>query len=681
MKKIQLGLISAIYVSSAFGEVINLAAVSVTGLREEQRVLDQALSISTKEKKEIKLDQVIFQKDLLNSIAGVNVIQTSSGIGHMLSIRTPISTQPYFLILQDGIPVQSSGFFNHNSLAYTNFESASSTEVLKGAGTALYGSDAVAATVNIQSQAPSQISEAMLRLKGGADGYASGYVEQSDTIDEKSSYRIGGGYTHNDGWREHTTYDRVELMGRYDTMINDENLIKINLTANKTEAQQAGTLDSLDELENNAQSVGNIQDIIDQGYDPKRKFDFARLSVEWDNYSFENLEISTITYLRTNRNRYTATWENNLPTNDSKEKTLGLMQKNTYDHDYGKLILGFDTEFTKSNRTYTQEFDFVPSRWGSPVEKGTIYDYDINYFAFSPYAHTDWNLGEHWLLGAGLRYDTNNFDYTNKTDNGQYTESDYFRPSDTSDSFSHLSPKLSLSYKANKSMNIYLRYANGFRIPQASRLYALKTNNSDFSLEPEISDTYEFGLKKVYQNHSLEVAMYYMTIDDTITRRENPDTGDRYYENGETSTHKGIELTYSGKLTKEISTKVAYSYTKHNFKNDIDYGNNEQEAAPNHLANARVFYEPSFLRGLIMMAEWQYLSSYWMDNTNLYKYSGYSIANIKGDYEFSKHLSFFAKINNITDVTYAEKASFAYGTERYTPAAPMQAFAGLEYKW
>jgi hypothetical protein len=29
-------------------------------------------------------------------------------------------TSPYYLMLQDGIPVQSSGFFNHNGLAYTN---------------------------------------------------------------------------------------------------------------------------------------------------------------------------------------------------------------------------------------------------------------------------------------------------------------------------------------------------------------------------------------------------------------------------------------------------------------------------------------------------------------------------------------------------------------------------------
>jgi len=681
MNTIKISLITAACVLSSYAEVINLEAVSVTGMREEEKVLDQSLSLSKKEQNEIKLDQIVFQKDLLNSMAGVNVTQTSSGIGHMLSVRTPITTQPYFLYLQDGIPVQSSGFFNHNALAFTNFESASSTEVLKGAGTALYGSDAVAATVNIQTQEPSKSLEGKVRLKAGSDGYASGYTELSDTLDERSSYRVGGGYTHNDGWREHTAYDRYELMGRYDYMINDENLLKTSFTANKTNAEQAGDLNSLDDLENNAESVGDIQALIDAGYDPRRKFDFARVSLEWDNYSFENLEISTIAYLRSNRNRYTATWQNNLPTNDSQEKSLGLMQKNSYDHDLGKLVVGFDIDLTKSNREYTQNFDYVPTGFGSAVAKGTIYDYDVDYFAFSPYIHTDWNLGEMWLLGAGLRYDTNQFDYTNNTADGQYASSSYFRPSDRKDSFNHLSPKLSLAYRPNESMNVYLRYANGFRIPQASRLYSLSTNNSAFTLDPETSDTYEFGLKKIFEKHSIEAALFYMSIDDTITRYTNSGTGDRYYANGETSKHKGIELSYAGKFNKELSTKLAYSYTKHNFNNDPKYGNNEQESAPNHLANARLFYSPSYLKGLTTMAEWQYVGSYWMDNEHTHKYAGYSIANLKADYSYSEKVSVFAKINNITDEKYAERASFAYGKEKYTPAAPRQFFAGLEYRW
>ena len=135
----------------AENSVVEIKPISVTATGIEESVLSQPLSIATKGENEIKLDQVIFQKDLLNSLAGVRIEQTGSVIGHMTSIRMPINTSSYYLFMQDGIAVQSSGFFNHNGLAYTTFQSSSSVEVLKGAGTALYGSDAVAAVVNVES--------------------------------------------------------------------------------------------------------------------------------------------------------------------------------------------------------------------------------------------------------------------------------------------------------------------------------------------------------------------------------------------------------------------------------------------------------------------------------------------------------------------------------------------------
>ncbi len=56
-------------------------------------------------------------------------------------------------------------------------------------------------------------------------------------------------------------------------------------------------------------------------------------------------------------------------------------------------------------------------------------------------------------------------------------------------------------------------------------------------------------------------------------------------------------------------------------------------------------------------------------------------ANLKPTYQASKQLSLSAKIININDEIYAETASYSYGKEKYTPAAPRQFFAGLEYSF
>ena len=262
-------------------EVINLEEITVTGTRAEEATVSQGLSIDKKSAKEIELDQVVFQKDLLNSLSNVLVTQTSSGVGHMLSVRTPISTNPYFLYLQDGIPVQSSGFFNHNALAYTSFESADSVEVLKGAGTALYGSDAISAVVNVNSAKLDGKKESKVKLNVGTEGYKHTYLKNSGTMGEATNYEVGVGFTKNDGYRDHSSHKRFEATAKFDTMINDENDLETSLSFNKTEADQAGVL-THEELDSGSTSVGDIKSKLDQ-VDPQRKFDFIRASLKWTN--------------------------------------------------------------------------------------------------------------------------------------------------------------------------------------------------------------------------------------------------------------------------------------------------------------------------------------------------------------------------------------------------------------
>lgn len=685
MNIIKISLITAACVVGAYAEVINLEPVSVTGLREEQKISEQALSISTKEDKEIKLDQVIFQKDLLNSMAGVRIEQTTSVIGHKTAIRTPSTTSPYFLFMQDDIPVQSSGFFNHNGLAYTTFESANSVEVLKGAGTALYGSDAVAAVVNVKSAAaPSKELETSVRVKGGSHGYVSGNVEASDSINEDSGYRAKVNYSKSSGWRQHTSYDRYEATLRYDEMLNDENMLKVILTGSKTDAEQADSFEDYANIENQNTASSDDPNFMTalEKTDVRRKFDYARLSLEWSNYSVDGLEVSTTPYIRYNRNQYVATWEKNLPSNDSEQQTLGLLQKNTLDISMGRLIFGFDTEYTNSSTQYDQDFDLTTSGWGAKTyTQGALYDYDVEYFAISPYVHTDINVNEEFVISAGLRYDYNHYDYTNNLSVGADASNTYYRVADRSDDFDHLSPKLALSYHPSEDLNLYARYANGFRIPQATRLYSQKVGYEDVRLDSETTNTYEIGVKKEFENTYVELAAYYMSIDDTITRYEDSGSGLYYYKNGGSTLHRGIEATVFTQVTQEWGAKVAYSYAKHSYDNDEAYGSNEQAEAPNTTANGRLIYTPDYLHGLSVMAEWQYVGSYWMDDENTQKYNGYSIGNLKADYKYNENISVFGKVTNITDKAYATSATYRYNTTNYTPGDPRQFYAGLEYRW
>jgi len=652
MKKTTIVLALSVINLLAESSVIELTPFSVVATGIEESVVEQPLSISTKGEEEVKLDQVIFQKDLLNSLSGVRIEQTGSVIGHTTAIRMPENKGSYYLFMQDGIPVQSSGFFNHNGLSYTTFQSASSVEVLKGAGTALYGSDAVAAVINVESlKKPSKEKEVSAKGMIGSNGYASGSVEMSDTIDENNGYRASIGYMHSDGWRDHTDVDRFEANIRYDYTINNDNDLKIIFNTSVTDAEQADSFEDYDNVESGSTAASDDSAYFTalESTDVRRKFDYARLSAEWTNYSIENLEIALTPYVRYNRNRYVATWEKNMPSNDN----------------------------------YNQDFDFTVSGWGGATySKGALYDYDVDYMAIAPYMHVEYDITKELSLTAGLRYDYNHYDYTNNLTTDSYDDSGkYYRPGDRTDSFSHLSPKLSLSYQPTKDLNLYARYANGFMIPQASRLYSMKAGYEEVTLDPETSNTYEIGVKKQFGEKSYaEVAFYYMSVDDTITRFRDAITSEYYYNNGGSTIHKGLEATLQVQLTKDFATNIAYSYSKHNYDNSDTYGDDEISQAPNHLSNIRLIYTPSYLKGLRIMAEHQYVGSYWMDDDHDKKYGGYSIGNLKADYAYSKKMNFFGKITNITDEKYAVSASNGW-SESYTPGDPRQFYAGIEYKW
>ncbi|MBL4584637.1 MAG: TonB-dependent receptor [Pseudomonadales bacterium] len=662
-----------------------LETIIVTATRGKQQTMDVPASIGVKTSDQISLDLPAYQKDLLNSISGVRITQTGSTLGHMTAIRLPVNTGPYYLFLQDGIPVQSSGFFNHNGLAYTNFSAAGSVEVLKGAGTALYGSDSVAATINVISRDPSLRQGHTVIANTGSDGFyklglSSGFNTSSNS-GTHSNLGFEVSHTKSDGWRDHTATKRSELNVTHFYNIDANNSFKTIFSANTSEAEISGSIVGLAALHADPASVGDIQSALDSGLEIQRNFDFARLSTDWSHALNNQTQLSTIVYLRSNRNRYTATWEKNLPHNDSQQQTVGVLFKVNIDKGDTRWIAGTDIEVTKSNLKYTQLFNFVPSGFGSPVPTGSIYDYDVGYLAVAPYIRAEHDISHNLQVTAGLRYDNNAYDYTNNLADGQHAASTYSRPSSDNDpTYNHLSPKLSLAYRIDKHQNAYIRYANGFRIPQASRLYSLRTNNISFTLEPEVTDTIEFGYKRATTAFEFDAALYHMLIDDSIVRRENSG-GDRFYVNGGKTIHQGLELSLLSIISKQFSGRIAASYSQHQYVNDAVFGNNEQAAAPNTTANLRLIYKPKPLTGLVAMLEGEYVSKYWLDDANTKTYEGYTIYHLKTSYKASKRLNFTAKIVNLMDEIYAENASFSYGNEKYTPGAPRQFFAGMQYSF
>ena len=662
----------------------------ITATRKEALDTDLAMSVHGVSKEELIMDNGQHVAESLNSISGVLIDQLSGGQGHKTSIRMPMNTSGYYLFLQDNVLLQSAAFFNHNALWWSSFNSnVGRMEVLKGAGTALYGSGAVAATVNILTEPVADQAETSMDVMFGADQYGKVQISHSNRLSDKQGVRASASYITNDGWRDHTGSERAEINLRHEYEISTNERLVTTFVASDLEQEMAARLDD-DQIINDRTNSGLSDEVL--ASDPLRKTQYFRLSTQWDQMNTDSY-YSLITYLRHRTNDYTATWNKNMPRVQSTVNSLGLLALANFTHSVNnETTLGVDFEYTEGDQLSYQPLDFTTTGWGADtfVQGERFYDDTTSYTSISPYLQHKRSLSESLDLTLGVRYDYAKYDFNNHL--GVYGDIGHGKISleDREDDFSHLSPKASLNYHISEHTSMYLRYANSFRLPTAGSLYHLTTKDSKVAkpVDPETSNTYEIGYKGNFENITFDGALYFMDVDDGIVHAYN-DQGQRYLTNASRVLHKGIELSTLWLINEEINLSVAYSKSKHDFDEHEKYSGNEMRMAPDYITNVRLRYLPSYLAGFSSQLELQSIGEYWMDDANSTDpesgldriYDGYSIVNVKARYQLNQQISFNARIINLTDKVYAQEAEYRYGRNSWSPGAPRTAYVGMNYQW
>ena len=669
--------------------------ITVTAHRKESLDTDLAMSVHGVGEEQLQLDNGQHAAESLNSISGVLIDQLSGGQGHKSAIRMPMNTSGYYLFLQDNIPLQSPAFFNHNALWWSSFNSnVARMEVLKGAGTALYGSGAVAATVNVLSQPVSDKAETKVGLMLADDNYQKLQASHSKKISDTQGFRVSSSYFSNDGWRDHTASKRAEVNFRHELELSADERLVTSLVVSDLEQEMATSL-TAKQYKLDRTDSGLTDDVLEK--DPLRKTQYLRLASQWDKATADSY-YSLIPYYRLRTNDYTATWQINMPKVESEVQTLGLLALANFTHNNGsEMTLGFDVELTEGEQFSDQPTNCDTERCASEsepyVEGKVFYDDTTKYTGLSPYLQYSHELTDNLALTLGARYDYAKYEYDNHL--GVFGDIGHNRRSlpDRDDSFSHLSPKASLNYRLTDETSVYLRYANSFRLPTASSLYHLTMKDSgEFkAVDPEVSDTYELGYKGNFDSFTFDAAIYYMDVDDAIVRayiNEGKNKGQRILINADRVTHKGIELALNWQISEQFSLNTAYSQSKHQYDQHEKFSGNEMKMAPDYIANIRLSYAPDFLAGLTSMLEVQSIGEYWMDDANSVDeqgnnriYQGYTIANLKARYQVSTQLSVHARLLNATDKNYVQEAEYRYGNARYAPGAPRTFYLGINYQW
>ena len=169
------------------------------------------MAISSVNTETIEANKPTSIDQVLNQTPGVNMVDLGNE-QHTMSIRRPIDYGASYLYLEDGIPIRTSGVFNHNALLEINMANVSRIEIVRGPASSMYGSEAIGGAVNFISKKPTLKPTAGVSVQGNNLGYKRTDFYTSSTLKKKLGFRFAGYYANQtDGLFAHSDFNKLAL--------------------------------------------------------------------------------------------------------------------------------------------------------------------------------------------------------------------------------------------------------------------------------------------------------------------------------------------------------------------------------------------------------------------------------------------------------------------------------------
>lgn len=616
----------------------------------------------------------------LNQLPGVYQARLR-GVVEVPTIRMPQSFKNHYLFLQDGVPLQSTVMYNAKALLYSSATtSPGGIEVLKGPGSALYGSDAFSGVVDVHSRPLSAMPDLEARIGGGMFGGRSLRVEGGGTLSDTQQVGVAFGYDGEDGWRDHSAWDRVQGLARHRWLVGAAT-IDTSLLITGFRSQMTGQLAPAvyaDEPEDDGLAPAvPLDDATDDAT-------YVRLASAIRAPLGDDVWLEVTPYLRAIDNTYLEVF-NPATTPEDREKTASagsLNRLRVTPWQGGELIIGGDVEWTRLDFTVDQSRPTAVVG-GFTSYQGAHYDFTVDHLTLAPWAQLTQRLGARWIVDAGLRFDWARYDYDEHLGPTSDPQDLVWRPPDRVDLFHQLSPKAGATFLLTPEQALFARYAHGFRLPAADALYVLGNGQQAFELDPEQVDAYEVGWKGRTPTLTWEVDAYWSDAYDGIVE-DVATPGGIINTNGGRRWYRGVEAGGTWQVVDALDVGVSYARTWHHivrYRSDGDspQDGNEPAKAPRDLANLRVGVRPH--AQVRLEAEVQWLGSWWMDDLNTKRTPDEWLIGLRGIWRIDAHWAIDAVVANLFDNAYAATAErFSYG-DRYRPGQPFTASAGVSWRY
>ncbi len=654
--------LSLLFYSNAKANLID--EIVVTASKSESNILTTQGNISSIDSEEIKFLGSHNPGEIINRLPGIYISQ-GSGQEHLTSIRSPILSggagAGSFLFLEDGIPLRSPGFGNVNGLMESIIEIGERTEVVRGPGSTLYGSNAIHGLMNVITPRPSNIKTGSIgthfsKSEFIIDGNYSQPTKNGEIL-FGFYWREDNGHSHNhEGEDEDETdqphYGQQKFLFRWD---HSKNLTDYILTLSGTNLNQE-TMGYVKGFE-----VYKDEEISETNPDPEAYRDtYSIRSALKIIKNLQNATLSITPFIRYNDMSFKMHFLPGKPLEENSHQSLGVQTIFSKEINNLKLFIGSDIEFTEGKLSEYQDSPDVSFGPSLAYPNGPHYDYTIDSRVFSIYLNTEWHINPKTIISAGIRAENTEYDYKTNIKDG--TRGRIQVTPNRSDDYTDISIKTAISYLLNDNNALFANFSRGNRAPQVTDLYRIQSKQVPGGADSERLDSFEFGLRGSISNLEYELVGYTMEKENYFFR----DSQGFNVEDGKTD-HQGVELSYFIDLSKNFKLSGSASFSKHKYNfdhtpNGIKNGN-IIDSAPKDLANTRLSY--LFSNNGKVEIEWIKIGGYPVDEKNAHFYDGHDTFNLRIQGSLGEATTIAFKVSNLTDQRYANRADFAFGSYRY----------------
>jgi outer membrane receptor protein involved in Fe transport len=612
--------------------------------------------------------------EVLNTVPGV-VFNRGNGQESLIGIRSPVLTGAgscgSFQMSQDGIPLRGSGFCNVNQLFEANTEQAGSIEIVRGPGSVMFGVNALHGAINVIS--PS--------LSGDAGGNVSLDAGPHEYRRLNFGYNAGSGDQHygiyvntasDGGYKDDSGFDQTKInLGH--TYEGDNIRVSTVLAVTNLDQETAGYLTGFEAYKVEALKKVNTDP------DAFRDADTFRLHTSIEG-STDKGSWKVTPYYRDTDMTFLMHFLPGTPLEENGHESLGV--QSTFAFDSGEKIdwtVGLDMESTDGYLKQTQSGGF------GPFPAGKQYDFTVDAMMWSPYAVARIEMSDQDQLSFGLRYEFLEYDYDNLMIDGNTAEDGtpcpgagcrYSRPADRSDDFDNVTAQIGWIHDLASTGQVFANLSYAFRAPQATELYRLQANQVVTDLDSEKVDSLEGGYRVSRDRMSYELSAYYMTKDNVIFQ-----DSDRNNVSGGKTKHRGIEFNTYVSLTESLSLNMMASFARHTYESNIAplgativLDGLDMDTAPELTGNVQLDWRLNMANSLNF--EWVHMDSYFTDESNQHSYAGHDLVNVRYRYDAANDWYFAARVLNLFDVDYAERADYSAlgGGDRYFVGEPVSLY-------